>query len=611
MSRYFADFETTTQELPLRVWLWASCSDKDDKIKYGTTIDSYMIYLKCIAGSIKRKESTKVYFFNEKFDGTFLLDYMLKNGYKSIDVLYGDDTYNSNMLKEYKELDIKTEVEIEELTKTMTQFDKDVIKTQNKEKIKRKMVIEQTMDRRFSTVVTDMGVFYSIKLYLVKEWQGQTFLCMVDIKDAIHKLGKAKLEEFGEMVGIKKGETPIHPSLPLDYKPSKKEYKYVKNDVLIVKLAYIMLTEAGLCKDTQASSALYEYKQIIGAKKFIKLYPQIPFNFNSAYRGGFCGVNEIYAGKELTNVYENDVVSMYPSVMEFERLPYGFPEQIDGYIENKKFIYIYQGYIEYKFKDKTIPIIRDVKIHDNLINSHYPKEYKGDIMLTDLDLCIIKESCDYTFNCVYSYQFKCMKGLFSEYLKKWRDIKNESEKGSPMYSVAKVMQNSLYGKFGTKEENILKEPFINSDNAISYHNYNGDNKKAVYMPMAIFITAYARFKLYKMIKVVGFENFVYSDTDSVYTLNPLGQKDITTSKELGKWEQEFNEKAVFYCPKTYKCQHGNKVKIKAAGLPDDCKVNLKYEDFYIGKEFTVKKSKNVPGGKMIYDMPFKLDVVYI
>lgn len=61
-------------------------------------------------------------------------------------------------------------------------------------------------------------------------------------------------------------------------------------------------------------------------------------------------------------------------------------------------------------------------------------------------------------------------------------------------TLAKLMLNSLYGKFATSLEVQSKIPFLGEDNIIHYSLSEKEEKNGIYLPIACFITAYAREK---------------------------------------------------------------------------------------------------------------------
>lgn len=77
---YTADFETTTEKNleidgEVRVWLWTVVSlDRKEKY-YGRDIEEFFIL-------IEEKEITKIWFHNLAFDGSFIIYWLLKQGYE-------------------------------------------------------------------------------------------------------------------------------------------------------------------------------------------------------------------------------------------------------------------------------------------------------------------------------------------------------------------------------------------------------------------------------------------------------------------------------------------------------------------------------------------------
>ena len=79
-KRWFeADFETTgmnyyKQYGCTKVWLYAVSDENCEIVNYGTDIEQFVSWLRTVRSSV-------VYFHNLKFDGNFLIDYLLRNGY--------------------------------------------------------------------------------------------------------------------------------------------------------------------------------------------------------------------------------------------------------------------------------------------------------------------------------------------------------------------------------------------------------------------------------------------------------------------------------------------------------------------------------------------------
>jgi hypothetical protein len=171
--------------------------------------------------------------------------------------------------------------------------------------------------------------------------------------------------------------------------------------------------------------------------------------------------------------------------------------------------------------------------------------------------------------------------IFKDYVEKLYAIKESHPKGSPMNLNAKLLLNSLYGRFGMSphsDEHIvmpshLSNQFIlddkfdilnvidfrNNQELITYkksHNPNIDgnaeeNKyKNVSIVIASAITAYGRIHMSKFKNNPEIENLLYSDTDCIAISGLLNPKYI--GKGIGQMELEKSfTKVVYLAPKVY------------------------------------------------------------
>ena len=88
IKRYTADFETlvlTPEEIEAGkstyVWAWALCNIDTLNTIYGTSLKTFIDALS------KLNNNSVIYFHNLKFDGNFILDYLLKNNYSYTDCM--------------------------------------------------------------------------------------------------------------------------------------------------------------------------------------------------------------------------------------------------------------------------------------------------------------------------------------------------------------------------------------------------------------------------------------------------------------------------------------------------------------------------------------------
>ena len=74
LPNYVADFETTTRKEDCRVWSWGIIKvGKLSDYRDGTSIDGFMTHV--------AERAANVYFHNLAFDGSFIIDWLLKHGY--------------------------------------------------------------------------------------------------------------------------------------------------------------------------------------------------------------------------------------------------------------------------------------------------------------------------------------------------------------------------------------------------------------------------------------------------------------------------------------------------------------------------------------------------
>ena len=146
-----------------------------------------------------------------------------------------------------------------------------------------------------------------------------------------------------------------------------------------------------------------------------------------------------------------------------------------------------------------------------------------------------------------------------------------------------------------------------------------------YMPMAIAITSWAHKIIDDAIMEVGYENFIYCDTDSVHTFVDL-PADMVDNKELGKFKLEGTEEISKYVrQKTYIYKQDGEWEITCSGMPlgvKDYIVN-RYGDkvidvFDLGLHVDENSEgiranqlklmpKRVPGGVILKPVPFSLN----
>ena len=534
----------------------------EKNLKIGNNIDTFFEFCRA-------EKNPEIYFHNLKFDGEFIISYLLNHGFEHI--------------KDRKE----------------------------------------KKNNSFTTLISDMGMFYSIVVYFEV---GNKTVKKVTFYDSL-KIIPFSVDQIAKSFNLEISKLSIdyNEKREKDHILTEQEKAYIKNDVLIVAQALNVLFKQKLTKMTQGANALSDFKEILTKSRFEHYFPPLEKwadkDIRKAYKGGFTYLNPEYEGKEVGAGVVLDVNSLYPSVMYEKLLPYGEGILFEGEYKQDNYypLYIQSFTCSFELKEGKIPTVQ-------LKDKHYkweylPNEYvttsNGNIInliMTNIDMKLFFENYNvYDLKFINGWKFKAMKGLFRKYIDKWIKVKNEAtisgNKG--MRTLAKLMLNSLYGKFATSLEVKSKVPYLSENGVVKYSITEGEEKKGIYIPMGVFITSYAREKTIRTsgaikeysIKKYGKDLYCYSDTDSIHTLLPIEELKLfcdIDDVELGKWKHESSfEEAKFVRQKCYVEKFHGEYNITCAGLPKKCmykKEGIKDSLFYktyemdiSGKEQEVEK----------------------
>lgn len=578
---YSCDFETTTLENDCRVWAFACCEiGHPSNIIYGNSIDEFMKWC------ANWDKNYKCYFHNLKFDGEFIVAWLLENGFE-----YVEDKKDRH-------------------------------------------------DKSFTTLITDMGQWYSITIWFKIKGHHTN---KVTIQDSL------KILNFS-VDAIAKGFNLPLSKLTLDYKAFREkgheltpdEIKYITHDVEIIARALDIMFKQGLNKMTIASDALDSFKKMTPKfrKIFPKLAPEVDADIRQSYKGGFTYVSDKYAGQEVGEGVVFDVNSLYPSRMVQENLPFGEPLEFEGkYVPDIHYdLYVQKLSCIFKVKPDKIPSIQ-IKHSLSFMQNEYLKSSNGRIVtlcLTNPDLELFFKQYDVDVIAWQGgYKFKSINGIFNNYVNYWTEQKIQAKKdgNAPQYLIAKLMLNSLYGKFGTGITGRQKIPiFYNGE--LHYIMGEEKEKSGVYLPVASFITAYARKYTIETSQMIrdwsikrhGKDAYLYSDTDSIHAM--LSKDDVNALCDiididdfrLGAWKHESSfVRAKFIRQKCYIEQdYDGKINVTIAGFPKKLAHLVNFDNFNIG--FTTEtfsdqeigdagrklSYKHVKGGVILVDTDFTL-----
>lgn len=580
MNEWAADFEATTSEDDCHVWAWGVAAVSRDPA------DTWA-YGADIEGFIDFAGDNpgRYWFHNLGYDGKFIIYWLLTNGYK--------------------------------------------------------WVPEKPGAGEFTTLISNMGRFYSIS------WQGERG--KVTCADSHNKM-PFKLSVVAGAYGLEvsKGEIDYELARPVGWRITDEELDYLRRDVFILAQALAHRLEMGT-KLTTGADCLANYKDLITERQFNKLFPVLnPLmdkHLRQAYRGGYVYVNPRWKNVEMGEGIRLDVNSLYPWAMRENLMPYGQPKYVRGEPQPTEQYPLWVGEVTFtaSLKPGKLPCIQP-KGSFSFQGREYVAETPEPLTMSfsSVDWQLITESYDVT---VYkwhgAYMFKGQYGMYDDYIDTGMAGK-ENAKSLGERQNFKLWLNNLYGKTAQKVDVTPKVPKLEGD-VVQYRLGKPEQREPVYVPTAIFTTAYARAKTIRTAWLFG-ERFAYCDTDSIHAEGT----DIPEAVEvhpsrLGAWKHEATFiRAKFLRCKTYveesiegwhtvtsRTRHAKRIKrpitkleFTCAGMSDGLKSVMTFDDFapgfttdvrlgevkpqYLNTKLWKLVPKNVPGGVILVPRPFTI-----
>lgn len=260
-----------------------------------------------------------------------------------------------------------------------------------------------------------------------------------------------------------------------------------------------------------------------------------------AYFGGlvFLTDSNLYETKDNKPIAKTyDINSSYPSVMCDYGVPAGSIVESRDYQTGK--LGIYRVLIKAP-ENIIIPIIPSRNEKGGLI-------WRGgtfETVVTSSELIFATRHGYEIIDIFEGFYFTETIFPFNDFINKCKLIRKEF-KGKSEEQLAKLMQNSVYGKFGSKREraSIIKTDSLEeSEGMIQLGDYESlwvtkdfDEEMKCKPEWAVFITAHARLKLLKTAYDVGVGNVLYGDTDSLTIIDNYDL--IDSGPEYGQFKLE-------------------------------------------------------------------------
>lgn len=329
---------------------------------------------------------------------------------------------------------------------------------------------------------------------------------------------------------------------------------------------------------------------------------------SNSLRGGLNILNPLYKNKMLYNTFTLDINSLYPYISLNYALPYDKPIYVN-YLDAEEAKNAEKTRFKYKTCIYKVEILK-CKIKPNTHKWYsvkdgakiiYPDRIREITYLWDFELERLKKDYDLKqYEIIGALCFKVRRGSFDELLNNLKELKENSEKGTALNRLSKQYLNSFLGKFATKRlraYDTYKIDVVTYGNGttaeeLSIATTEAQQSDEYYLPLFSYITARARVFMAEYINdIIGFENFIYCDTDSITCFNCDGFKAIEKHpSKFGYFKIESkNVKAIFKKQKFY-CKETEEGEIKGvcAGINNEY-FNLTCEEFKAGRSVYVKE----------------------
>lgn len=327
-----------------------------------------------------------------------------------------------------------------------------------------------------------------------------------------------------------------------------------------------------------------------------------------------------------------DVSSMYPSIMvRFDFPTYKDVKVYDGYQKTDD-VYTY-GFYEIEVKSEiNLPrsvmpsVVKGKSWHGDISLLKSTEDHVKHLYLIDYhngrsDFKNFLKDYDCKYRVVRSVMCKSQKfsNEFRSYILRLYEMKSEHKSNKGLYSLIKLLLNSLYGKFGQNMAHPRYKVEWNEEmdmyDIIDTGEEDVETDSQLSVAVAAVITMHSRNYLLDIVDEVGAENVILTATDAVVFLS--NEETLKAKARLVKWQPipesqlgtlEFEEldKFALYGTKAYQyITKSGKLVNKCAGMSEKTKNSLVW--LWIEKQPNVilKKARTIKGGRYLANTTFK------
>lgn len=381
---------------------------------------------------------------------------------------------------------------------------------------------------------------------------------------------------------------------------TEKEYGYCENDILVMYYGLLEYKEKYKNIHRIPLTQTGEVRRVIKNlfkddmdyhNKMTELLPRnaVEYDFmKKAFQGGYTHANYTKVGKVLHDVHSYDITSSYPAVMCSEKFPmskwfFVRPYEIEKYLNNDYSLIVDVTYRDIvQISDITYISISKLVGHNEMfkkngkwchtINGYVIESDNGRLrfgkevrtICTNVDLKIIDMFYDYKsvkYNYIIAskndYLDERLIGFTLDMYNKKTTLKNVEGK-EDLYLQSKQFLNSIYGMMVTDivQENVLFDGIYWSTELMDIDQELEKLRCKPYKNFlayqhGIFITAYARYNLMKVVSKIG-NDVIYCDTDSIKYQGDYDKYFIKYNKKIEskllKCLEHYNLERDLICP---------------------------------------------------------------